>query len=87
LGWQAAETMLAVVMATASRTPWSTKSRWWGLVEALRRDGLVQVGVAKMTIRLDLDQLVERGVARRMWGCAVNMLNAGGGTAFRDGRD
>jgi DeoR/GlpR family transcriptional regulator of sugar metabolism len=54
------------------------------LVEALRRDGRVEVtrtavefGVAEMTIRRDLDQLVDRGVARRVRGGAVNLLMRG----------
>ena len=55
-----------------------------GLVEALRRDGRVDVadaaaefGTAEMTIRRDLDQLVARGVARRVRGGAVNLLMRG----------
>jgi DeoR/GlpR family transcriptional regulator of sugar metabolism len=54
------------------------------LVEALRRDGRVEVaraavefGAAEMTIRRDLDQLVERGVVRRVRGGAVNLLMNG----------
>lgn len=54
------------------------------LVEALRRDGRVdivsaaqQFGTAEMTIRRDLDLLVERGVARRVRGGAVNLLMLG----------
>jgi DeoR/GlpR family transcriptional regulator of sugar metabolism len=54
------------------------------LVEVLRREGRVEVagaaaelGVAEMTIRRDLDQLVERGVARRVRGGAVNLLMRG----------
>jgi len=54
------------------------------LVETLRRDGRVEVaraaaefGTAEMTIRRDLDQLVERGVARRVRGGAVNLLMRG----------
>src|SRR5580693_1457491 len=54
------------------------------LVEALRRDGRVDVaaaaaefGTAEMTIRRDLDQLVERGAARRVRGGAVNLLMRG----------
>jgi DeoR/GlpR family transcriptional regulator of sugar metabolism len=54
------------------------------LVEALRRDGRVEVAraaveldAAEMTIRRDLDQLVERGVARRVRGGAVNLLMRG----------
>ena len=54
------------------------------LVEALRRDGRVNVaaaaaefGTAEMTIRRDLDQLAERGVARRVRGGAVNLLMRG----------
>jgi DeoR/GlpR family transcriptional regulator of sugar metabolism len=54
------------------------------LVEALRRDGRVEVtraavefGAAEMTIRRDLDQLVERGVALRVRGGAINLLMCG----------
>lgn len=54
------------------------------LVERLRRDGRVEVaraaaefGAAEMTIRRDLDDLVERGVARRVRGGAVNLLMRG----------
>ncbi|MDP9115885.1 MAG: DeoR/GlpR family DNA-binding transcription regulator [Actinomycetota bacterium] len=54
------------------------------LVEALRRDGSVEVaraaaefGAAEMTIRRDLDHLAERGVARRVRGGAVNLLMRG----------
>jgi DeoR/GlpR family transcriptional regulator of sugar metabolism len=54
------------------------------LIEILRRDGRVEVagvavefGAAEMTIRRDLDQLVERGVARRVRGGAVNLLMRG----------
>jgi DeoR/GlpR family transcriptional regulator of sugar metabolism len=54
------------------------------LVETLRLDGRVEVaraaaelGAAEMTIRRDLDQLVERGVARRVRGGAVNLLMRG----------
>src|SRR5271169_4791476 len=54
------------------------------LVEALRLHGRVDVataaaefGTAEMTIRRDLDQLVERGVARRVRGGAVNLLMRG----------
>ena len=54
------------------------------LIETLRRDGRVEVasaaiefGAAEMTIRRDLDQLVERGVARRVRGGAVNLLMRG----------
>jgi DeoR/GlpR family transcriptional regulator of sugar metabolism len=54
------------------------------LVETLRREGRVEVagaaaefGTAEMTIRRDLDQLVERGVARRVRGGAVNLLMRG----------
>lgn len=54
------------------------------LVDALRRDGRVDVatasaefGVAELTIRRDLDVLVERGVARRVRGGAVNLLMRG----------
>lgn len=55
-----------------------------GLVAALRRDGRVDVadaaaefGTAEMTIRRDLDQLVARGMARRVRGGAVNLLMRG----------
>jgi hypothetical protein len=49
------------------------------LVEVLRRDGRVDAatakfGTAELTIRRDLDVLVERGVARRVRGGAVNLL-------------
>ncbi|HEY2166039.1 MAG TPA: DeoR/GlpR family DNA-binding transcription regulator [Jatrophihabitantaceae bacterium] len=54
------------------------------LVDALRRDGRVEVataavefGAAEMTIRRDLDQLVARGVARRVRGGAINLLMRG----------
>lgn len=54
------------------------------LIETLRREGRVEVaaaalelGAAEMTIRRDLDQLVERGVARRVRGGAVNLLMRG----------
>jgi DeoR/GlpR family transcriptional regulator of sugar metabolism len=54
------------------------------LVETLRRDGRVDVasaaagfGTAELTIRRDLDVLVEQGVARRVRGGAVNLLMRG----------
>src|SRR5580693_10704034 len=54
------------------------------LIETLRRDGRVEVasaavefGAAELTIRRDLDQLVERGAARRVRGGAVNLLMRG----------
>ncbi len=54
------------------------------LVEVLRRDGRVDVaaaaaefGTAELTVRRDLDVLVERGVARRVRGGAVNLLMRG----------
>ena len=54
------------------------------LVEILRRDGRVDVaaaaaefGTAELTIRRDLDVLVERGAARRVRGGAVNLLMRG----------
>jgi DeoR/GlpR family transcriptional regulator of sugar metabolism len=54
------------------------------LLEGLRRDGRVDVaaaatefGAAEMTIRRDLDQLVEQGVARRVRGGAVSLLMRG----------
>lgn len=54
------------------------------LVEILRREGRIDVataaaefGTAELTIRRDLDVLVERGVARRVRGGAVNLLMRG----------
>ena len=54
------------------------------LVDALRRDGRIEVaaaaadfGTAELTIRRDLDVLVARGVARRVRGGAVNLLMRG----------
>src|SRR5882672_229635 len=54
------------------------------LVEALRLHGRVDVataaaefGTAELTIRRDLEVLVERGVARRVRGGAVNLLMRG----------
>ena len=54
------------------------------LVEALRLHGRVNVataatefGTAEMTVRRDLDVLVERGVARRVRGGAVNLMMRG----------
>src|ERR1700721_2384752 len=54
------------------------------LVETLRLQGRVDVataaaefGTAEMTIRRDLDVLVERGVARRVRGGAVNLMMRG----------
>lgn len=54
------------------------------LVETLRRDGRVDIatvaetfGTAEMTIRRDLDQLVARGMARRVRGGAVSLLMRG----------
>jgi DeoR/GlpR family transcriptional regulator of sugar metabolism len=54
------------------------------LVETLRRHGRVDVaaaaaefGTAEMTVRRDLDVLVERGVARRVRGGAVNLMMRG----------
>ncbi len=54
------------------------------LIDALRRDGRVDVataaaefGTAELTIRRDLDILVARGVARRVRGGAVNLLMRG----------
>src|ERR1700721_1025803 len=54
------------------------------LVDVLRRDGGIDVasaaaefGTAELTIRRDLDVLVERGVARRVRGGAVNLLMRG----------
>jgi DeoR/GlpR family transcriptional regulator of sugar metabolism len=54
------------------------------LVETLRREGRIDIaaaavefGTAEMTIRRDLDQLVARGIARRVRGGAVNLLMRG----------
>src|ERR1700736_3716315 len=54
------------------------------LVETLQLHGRVEVataaaglGAAEMTIRRDLEVLVERGVARRVRGGAVNLLMRG----------
>src|SRR5260370_26303828 len=54
------------------------------LGEALRLDGRVdgatvaaEFGTAEMTVRRDLDVLVERGVARRVRGGAVNLMMRG----------
>ena len=54
------------------------------LVEALRLHGRVDVataaaefGTAEITVRRDLDVLVERGVARRVRGGAVNLMMRG----------
>src|SRR5271155_5271297 len=54
------------------------------LVETLRLHGRVDVataaaefGTAEMTVRRDLDVLVERGVARRVRGGAVNLMMRG----------
>jgi DeoR/GlpR family transcriptional regulator of sugar metabolism len=54
------------------------------LVRVLRQDGRIDVataaaefGTAELTIRRDLDVLVERGVARRVRGGAVNLLMRG----------
>jgi DeoR/GlpR family transcriptional regulator of sugar metabolism len=54
------------------------------LVDDLRRDGRVDVavaaakfGTAEMTIRRDLDVLVNQGAARRVRGGAVNLLMRG----------
>src|ERR1700759_4447178 len=54
------------------------------VVDAGRRDARVDVvtaaaefGTAELTIRRDLDVLVERGVARRVRGGAVNLLMRG----------
>lgn len=59
-------------------------SRVSRLVQTLRRDGRVDVahaaaefGAAEMTIRRDLELLVERGVARRVRGGAVSLLMRG----------
>jgi DeoR/GlpR family transcriptional regulator of sugar metabolism len=60
------------------------ESRLSELVRVLRRDGRVDVarsargfGVAEMTIRRDLDVLVNRGIARRVRGGAVSLLLRG----------
>jgi DeoR/GlpR family transcriptional regulator of sugar metabolism len=54
------------------------------LVDSLRRDGRIDVssaaaqfGTAEMTVRRDLDQLVARGMARRVRGGAVSLLMRG----------
>jgi DeoR/GlpR family transcriptional regulator of sugar metabolism len=54
------------------------------LIESLRRDGRVDVATAaldldaaEMTIRRDLDQLVDQGVARRVRGGAISLLMRG----------
>src|SRR5258708_8834190 len=54
------------------------------LVEALRLQGRVaggtaaaELGTAEMTVRRDLDVLVEGGVARRVRGGAVNLMMRG----------
>jgi DeoR/GlpR family transcriptional regulator of sugar metabolism len=64
--------------------PVDASQRLSELVEVLRRDGRVDVavaaaefGTAELTIRRDLDVLVERGVARRVRGGAVNLLMRG----------
>lgn len=46
-------------------------------------DAAVRFGTAEMTIRRDLDVLVERGVARRIRGGAVNLLMRGDELPFR----
>jgi DeoR/GlpR family transcriptional regulator of sugar metabolism len=58
--------------------------RLGALVSALQRDGRVDVGAtalrlgtSEMTIRRDLEQLVSRGVARRVRGGAVSLLMRG----------
>jgi DeoR/GlpR family transcriptional regulator of sugar metabolism len=64
--------------------PMDASERLSELVEVLRRDGRVDVaaaaaqfGTAELTVRRDLDVLVERGVARRVRGGAVNLLMRG----------
>jgi DeoR/GlpR family transcriptional regulator of sugar metabolism len=64
--------------------PMDATQRLSELVDVLRRDGRVDVataaaefGTAELTIRRDLDVLVERGVARRVRGGAVNLLMRG----------
>jgi DeoR/GlpR family transcriptional regulator of sugar metabolism len=59
------------------------------LAEALRLRGRVDVataaaefGAAEMTVRRDLDVLVERGGARRARGGAVNLMMRGEGLPF-----
>lgn len=66
------------------------QERLSALVDLLRQDGQVVVsdaavrfGTAEMTIRRDLDVLVERGVARRIRGGAVNQLMTGDELPFR----
>ncbi|HUA48826.1 MAG TPA: DeoR/GlpR family DNA-binding transcription regulator [Solirubrobacteraceae bacterium] len=61
-----------------------SESRASELVRVLRREGRVDVaesahafGVAEMTIRRDLDALVNRGIARRVRGGAVSLLLRG----------
>ncbi len=60
------------------------QTRLSALVEMLQRDGRVEVanaaasfGTAEMTIRRDLDRLVELGVARRVRGGATSLLMRG----------
>jgi len=61
-----------------------TQARRSRLIATMRRDGRVEVRTAaeqldatEMTIRRDLDLLVEQGVARRVRGGAVNLLMRG----------
>jgi DeoR/GlpR family transcriptional regulator of sugar metabolism len=60
------------------------RTRLSELVDVLRSDGRIDVadaairfGTAEMTIRRDLDVLVERGLARRVRGGALSLLMAG----------
>ena len=60
------------------------QTRLSALVEMLQRDGRVEVanaaasfGTAEMTIRRDLDRLVEMGMARRVRGGATSLLMRG----------
>jgi DeoR/GlpR family transcriptional regulator of sugar metabolism len=62
----------------------ASETRLTALVHDLQNDGRIDVaaaaarhGTAEMTIRRDLDQLVRRGVARRVRGGAVSLLARG----------
>lgn len=68
--------MYARAVDATARTAW--------LIELLQRDGRISVAaaaleaqVAEMTIRRDLDALVDQGVARRVRGGAVSLLMRG----------
>ena len=59
-------------------------ARLTGLIEALQRDGRVDIaamaaefGTAEMTIRRDLDRIVGLGMARRVRGGAISLLMRG----------